>query len=342
MLFQPCSTSVCLFDKTATMPIIFFEIIIGIAAIFFLWHFSKFTKHVFIKFGIMAIGIFIFEFITHPLWYNYRLGSWAYVYRDVSWILTIGWSILFLGPIVYIDHFFSKIKQSKRFFLYLSATVFLGLIAEVVVVKLGIRSYSPETHEIINGLYFPFIPLPVASLYFMPVFMSLVAGFYKYWSFVIDKKLIIPVIKRRWKRDILISFIGVLLFELMIDAMIKNNAFPSWSYIWRDISLIQTCGWVFIIWLSIVIVDKIFIHFGLFEKFLAYIITITFAALPIEAYFVAHKIREYSVSTIENFSGFIIPFTSIPAEVIFVFPFYLALIVGFIKYWVYIIENKDI
>jgi hypothetical protein len=324
MIFQPCSSSLCQFDKAATTPIIFFEIAVLVLAIFFIFYLSRYTKKILLKFFIIAIGIFIFEFITHPLWYNFKMGEWAYVYRDVSWLLTIGWATIILTTTVVIDHLLPKVRAYKRFFLYLLATLIIGLIGETVVMQLGIRSYSPETHQLIGNLYIPLLGIPWGSLYYIPVFMALVIGFYKYWSLVIDNKILLPIKKIKWGRYLAVSVVGVLLFEVMIDAMISNAGLPAWSYIFRDINIILTISWIIIIWLAILFVDKVFIHFDLFKKFISYILLATAIALPIEAIFVAKNIRIYSPSTTENFSGYLVPFSSVPVEVIFVFPFYLA------------------
>ena len=341
MLLQPCTSSVCLFDKVATGPIIFFEIFILISVAVLLWILSKNIKHVWMKFGIMAMGIFIFEFFTHPLWYNYKMGSWAYVYRDVSWILTFGWSILIMVPIELIDNYGKKIAEWKRFFLYLLSGFFLGIIGETIVVNIGIRSYSPEAHEIISDTLIPGLNIPLGALYYIPVFMALVIGFYKYWSFVIDKKLLVPIKKRKWIRDFLIAATGVFLFEVMIEPMVTNTGLPSWSYIYRDLSFLMTGGWILIIWLAVSLVDKFFIHLDLVERFILYIISATLITLPIEALLIINKIRLYGESASANFSGYSIPLTTIPVEVMFAIPFYLVLIVAFNKYWMFILDNKN-
>ena len=46
------------------------------------------------RLGIMALGILIFEMFTAPMWLNERLGRFAYVYHDVSWVMLLAWSCL--------------------------------------------------------------------------------------------------------------------------------------------------------------------------------------------------------------------------------------------------------
>lgn len=340
MIFQPCSSSMCLFDKTATLPIIFFEafIIVGVAlSLLFL---LKIEKRILARFFIVSMGIFIFEFFTHPLWWNYKMGNWAYVYRDVSWLLTIGWAALILVPTIVIDKYLKGLKEWKKFLITLISITLLGLIGETAVVNLGIRSYSPEAQEVIAGLYIPFLNIPWAAFYYIPVFMALIVSFYKYWSLVIDKQLIIPVKNLKLLSSFAISALGVFLFEIMIEAMVTNDRLPSWSYIYRDVSFIMTGGWVAIIWASVFLVDKLFANFNLTAKFASYVIVATIITLPIEAFLIANKFRLYGPSATDNFSGYHIPFTTIPAEVAFAIPFYLSLIVSFIGYWMFVIYNK--
>jgi len=326
------------FDKTATVPIVLFEILIIGFTLLTLFVFLKKHPNRFKLFGIMAIGIFIFEFFTSPMWNNAKMGVWAYVYQDVSWILTFGWASLILLVVTFVDNFFEKLEEWKRFGVYLILLTFLVVILESILVNLGIRSYSPEAQEVVIGYFF--FGTPVAALYYVPVFMSLVIGFYKYWSFKISDRPIVPVIKTRWLRGLLISFIGVFLFEVMIEPMVVNANLPKWSYIYRDVSFLLTGGWIIITWLSIILIDRLCIHLDLFQKFIGYLAVIFILALPCEAWLINHGYRVYGPSTSAAFSGFTVPLFHIPVEVAFGIPFYFALIISFIKYWEIILDNR--
>ena len=282
------------FDKIPTFPIILFEILIILFTLFTLFVLLKGEKKLFLRFFVVAIGIFIFEFFTSTMWNNYKMGWWAYTYQDVSWILTFGWASLILVTIVFVDRFFGQLSEGKRFGMYLGILAFFVIILESVVVNLGIRSYSPETQEVVIG-YFLF-GTPIGVLYYVPVFMALVIGFYKYWSFMIFEKPVMPLIKRRWLRSLCISIIGVLLFEVMVEPMVVNVNLPRWSYIYRDVSFLMTGGWIIITWLSINFVDKYFIHFDLFKKFLCYLCAIFIITLPIESWLMNNGFRLYSAS----------------------------------------------
>ncbi|PIR73535.1 MAG: hypothetical protein COU40_02230 [Candidatus Moranbacteria bacterium CG10_big_fil_rev_8_21_14_0_10_35_21] len=335
-----CNSAACHFDKTPAASIIFFEFFIFVGVLLSLYFLSKIEKRILLKFLTVAVGIFIFESFTHPLWVNAHLGSWAYMYRDVSWVLTIGWTALVLVPVSVIDKFYGRLEEWKRFIMYLFSITFLGVLGETAVVNLGIRSYAPETIELISGRYISLLNIPWDALYYTPVFMALVVGFYKYWELVINKDLVAPVKKVKWLKTLLITALGVLLFEIMIEPMVINAGLPSWSYIYRDVSFLMTGGWILIIWLAVILVNKVFIQFNLVEKFLGYIAVATIITMPIESWLIVSGIRQYGPSATGNFSGYHIPLTNVPVEIAFAIPFYLALIIAFVSYWVFQFNRK--
>lgn len=235
-------------------------------------------------------------------------------------------------------HHFSNTRESKRFFLYLLLMSVVGFIAEVCVVKMGLRTYSPE---VVGALWGPrILSVPIEAFYYIPVFSALVIGFYKYWANVLDEKAVVPERQKKWIRSLGISVVAVLLFELMIEPMVFNANLPSWSYIYHDISLIMTGGWILIVWVAILSIDKYFIHYNLVARFTLYLLVACSLALPLEAWLITHGFRVYGPSTVENFSGYIFPGVGIPVEVFFAIPLYLALVVSFIRYWEIILIAK--
>lgn len=341
MIFQPCSSAACLFDKTPDASIIIFEVFIFVIAALSLFFLSKITSKVLLRFAIIAIGVFIFEFFTGPMWHNYRLGNWAYVYRDVSWVLTIGWSTIVMVPVLLVDRFLSDKKEWLKFLLYLLFVCIIAFWAESAVMFLGIRYYAPETMEVVKNNMIPWLNIPWGSLYYIPVFMTLVIGFYKYWSLIIDNKLLTPIKNGKIIRDLLIVLLAVIFFEIMIEPMVVNAKLPTWSYFYRDVSILMSGIWIVIIWLAMGIVDKLFIHFSLGKKFLSYLVVASLITAPIEAWLIGNSFRIYGPSTVENFSGYHFFLTKVPIEVIFAVPFYLSLIIASSKYWIYILENKN-
>lgn len=328
----------CTFERDPTPAILAFEGIVLAAAAGVLYTFRRFDPKVVWRFATIAVGVLIFEMFTGPMWRNEHLGVWAYVYHDLSWILTVGWTTLILATVVLVDRRLHSWRAASRFGAYLAILTGVVLVAEAVVVNLGIRSYSPEVQQTIVGVYVAGVP--IEALYYVPVFMALVIGFYKYWAFVIDNELLMPVLKKRWWRTLGLTALAVLLFELMIEPMVVNNGFPSWSYIYRDITVLMTGLWIVLIAAATIVIDKVFLHLDLRVRFLGYIGLIGIMALPIEAWFIQNGFRIYGPSATADFTGFRTPVTGVPVEVAFAIPLYMALIVGFVRYWETVAENR--
>lgn len=332
---------VCNCDKTPTIPIVVFEVFILLGTVVALKILSKYQPNILKKFFLVAIGVFIFEFFTSPMWINSHLGPWAYVYQDVSWVLTVGWTTLILSTIVLVDKFLPLLSELKRFGLYLIFLTISVILLESLVVNLGIRTYAPETLELIHGLFIPILNVPLQILYYVPVFTSLVIGFYKYWNLVLDNKAVVPVKSSKWLRNLIFSFLAVAFFELMIDAMVVNAKLPGWSYFYRDISILMSGVWVIVIWLATSIVDRFFIQLDLSKRFLLYLVGATVIMLPIESWLINNSFRIYGPSAVANFSGFKTLITNVPIEIAFAIPLYLALVISLIRYWQITLDNKQ-
>lgn len=335
-----CTTLACLFDKAPTPYILFFEALIIGCTVFLLTVLSKIQKKTITKFLIILTGVSLFELFTAPMWNNDRMGALAYIYLDISWILSLGWSSLILYVTFLVDHYFTKRSQLYRFMWYLIVLMPMVLVFESATIKIGIRSYAPEVLSVINGKYIPFLGVPVAALYYMPVFMTLVISFYKYWNLMLDKTLLIPINRRKVLRNGIIALISVVLFEIMVEPMVTNTKLPGWSFFYRDVSILLSGVWVIIIAAAINIVDTFFILFKIKEKFIAYLLIATCFATPFEAWLISNEYRVYGPSATANFSGFKSILFQVPVEVIFAIPFYLTLMICFIKYWELVFDNK--
>ena len=328
----------CAFEKDPTPAIVVFEGVVLTATAAVLYTFRRFDPKVVRRFVTIAVGVLIFEVFTAPMWLNQHLGVWAYVYHDVSWILTAGWTTLILATVVLVDRRLHTWRATSRFGVYLAILTAVVLVAEAVVVNLGIRSYSPEVRQTVVGIFIAGVP--IEALYYVPVFMALVIGLYKYWAFVIDDELLAPVLKKRWWRTLGLTALAVLLFELMIEPMVVNRGFPSWTYVYRDITLVMTGLWVVLITAATIVIDKVFLHLDLRVRFIGYLGLIGTLALPIEAWFIRHGFRIYGPSASAEFTGFRTPVFDVPVEVAFAIPLYMALIVGFTRYWEIVAENR--
>ncbi len=298
---------------------------------------GRFTDKLWRRIAVMAIGVLIFEIFTAPMWINNSLGRWAYVYVDVSWILTLGWTAMILGVVVMVDHWFATWSAAKRFGVYVGVLLVLVLIAEIVVFNLGIRRYAPEVLESISGLRI--LGVPIEVFYYAPVFTSLIIAFYKYWIFLIDGVAMVPVKRRNWLRALVIGFIAVFMFELLIEPMVRNDNFPAWSYVYHDISFVMTCCWVVIIAVAALLTDRFLMGVPVPIRFGVALLVIGALMLPIESWLISNGYRVYGDSAVANFSGFTTPITGVAAEVAFAIPFYAALMVCFIRHWEIVLDN---
>lgn len=329
--------TVCGFDKTPTPAVLVFQAVVLAATAAGLVWLARFRDRMPLRFAVMALGVLIFELFMAPMWHNEHLGWWAYLYRDVSWVLTALWSLLFLLVVELGDRLLPRWRAWQRFALNLLVLTLLALPLELLVVQLGIRSYAPEVREAVRGAWVGGVPLEV--LFYVPVFASLVIGFYRYWSFVIDDTLLIPVRRIRWGRGLLLTTIAVLLFELMVEPMVLNVGFPGWSFVYRDVSILMTGLWVLVIAITAALVYGLAAHLPIALRYLLALAIATAIALPIEYGLVAAGWRVYGPSALANFSGFSIPVLGAPVEIAFAIPCYLALVIGFIRYWEIVLDN---
>ena len=335
-----CHTVACSFDKTPTTGTILYQVFILVFTVALLFILSKYKKNIFKHYVVILIGALIFEFFTAPMWLNLHLGRWAYIYHGVGWILTVGLASTTLTSVFLIDTLLPKIREAYKYILSILLLWPVLVIIEKFVGSLGIRGYSPETINAFESTMVPAIGMSWLAALYLPLLLALIISFYKYFSFYLDKKPLIPMNRGRLGRNLVISIVGVLLFELLVGAMIDNIGFPTWSYIWRDITLVLTGGWVLVILISTWLVDKYFINRSLVERFVLSVASATVIIAPFEAWLIHAGHRVYLPSTVANFSGFVVPGMDIPVEVIFAVPFYLALTITFIRYWATIFDNK--
>lgn len=331
----------CSFDKTPTLPILLVEALIlaGAAAAAFIL--PKIKDKVPQRALVMAVGVLLFELFTSPMWNNYRMGWWAYIYHDVSWILTIGWTALILTVVLLTDKFLEGWREPKRFLAYLAILTAIIMPLEIVVTNVGLRSYAPEVLQSVSGIFL--LGVPIEILYYIPVFTGLVIAFYKYWSFTIDDELLVPLKplkQRKWLRSLLFTFAAIFLFEVMVEPMVRNQNFPQWSYIFHDITLFTIIPWALMIGLTATIVSLFFIHLPILYRFSIAISLAGILAWPLEGWFILNNFRVYSPSVLKHYTGFVTPITNLPVEIPFAIPVYMALIIAFIRYWEIVLDNQ--
>ncbi len=329
----------CNFDKTPTPTIIGFEIFIGIAAIASYFILSKIQEKIWLRFILASVGILIFELFTGPMWHNYHMGKWAYLYRDVSWILTIGWTSLVVSVVIITDKFLPQLRDIYRFPLYLGVLTLIAFPLEILVVQMGIRGYADETLSVLSGIQL--FNVPIEAIYYIPVFMGLVVSFYKYWSFVlIDDEPLIPLKNRKWVRSFLLAFLAIFLFEVMIEPMVINERFPAWSYIFHDVSFLIITVWILIVGIAAAVIGRYFAYQPVPLRFALAIGLTSGFAIPLEAWLINNNFRVYAENVTHEYIGFKLAALNVPIELAFAIPLYMALIIAFIRYWETIIDNR--
>jgi hypothetical protein len=326
------------FEKQSTPPILLFEVFVLVGAAIGCWILSRLVDKLWLRLLATGAAVLIFELFTGPMWINERMGPWAYLYLDLSWILGVGWSVLILGIVVLIDKYLPRWNQIQRFAAYLVILLLLVVILEIIVVNLGIRSYAPEVLAATCGV--KLLGAPIEILFYVPVFTSLIIAFYKYWSFVIDDKLPQSRQKRKWGRAIVIAFIAVFLFEVMIEPMIENKNFPAWSYVYHDISILLTGSWVLLLAGGAVASEWLFAKLPIPLRFVASVLTIGVVALIMESWMLMSGYRVYGPSMEACFTGFRMPITKVPSEISFAIVCYLSLIVAFIRFWEVVLDKR--
>ena len=164
-----------------------FEILVIIASLGALFLLQQKDKNAWKKYLITAIGVLLFEYFTQALWLNKNLESWSYLYLDVNWVLTLGWTAIILVSSAFIDYTMEDLSDKKKYLMYVLAASIIGFFSESLVTALGKREYSASSQALMSGINI-FGSVPLEALYYIPVFMSLVIAFKMYWELNIKKQ----------------------------------------------------------------------------------------------------------------------------------------------------------
>lgn len=344
-----CSSTFCHFDKTLSLSGLIYQVVVILFTITTLILVSRKKKHIWKYYLTMLTGTFLFDLLTSPMSIDIHLGNFSYIYHGVSWILSMGFTtcifvwvniVDYLVPEIYPD---IKFKEWHKYLLSVILTsVFLILIEQSTTGFLQVRQFSPETIIAYQNMKMFGTNVSFFNLLWTIVSVSLLISFYKYISFWLDKKILVPVKKSHWLRSFFIIFGGVVMLELVVESVVKNVGFPQWLYFFNDLNFVNIILWTIIIWISDLIINKIFMGWNLVWKLVAAASLASAVLVPMEMWFINNGYRVYSESTIKNLSGFKSPFFSIPIEVIVSAVFYSILIVAFKKFWEVIMNNKKI
>jgi len=170
--------------------VLFYELGIILTTIL-LWTFmnNKGYKNVTRKFLILFVGVLLFEIISEPMWLNMGFSSWAYIYKDITWVLTLGWLNTFMLAIIGVDFIYQKSSEKTKFFLYLLFISALVIPAEAVMISMGLRGYAQFLLDSMqSGVLMPLLSIPIEAIYAVPIFCALILSFYKYINYLWDRK----------------------------------------------------------------------------------------------------------------------------------------------------------
>jgi hypothetical protein len=130
------------------------------------------------------------------------------------------------------------------------------------------------------------------------------------------------------------------LFELLVEPLVDNRNFPSWSYIYGDISFIRIGMWIVLIAGVSTFVDKLFVGMRQVPKYLVNVSLVSLVFYQMESWLMSHGYRVYLESATANFTGFMTPASHIPVEVALAIFLYVSLIITFIRYWRIVWDNR--
>ena len=315
-----------------TPEIVLFEVAVLVAAVLTYRFLNARVLRARQHFGLIAVGVFVLEFFTAPMWENRNLGVWAYVYSDVSWIFTLAWSTLILLIIYAVDVRIRPPQAWQRFALYLLILTPITLVLDGFVGALGIRAYSPEVLAAAGPGRIPVLNVPIAGLYYVPVFMTLLLSFYKHWLPVIEPGGA-PAGRSSLIRQLLLTAAAVFLFEIVVEPMADNVGFPAWSYVFHDITIIMTGLWVVLVIVCTTAVDRVLRGMDYRLRFGAYLVLIALIATPIEGWFIQAGFRVYGPTATAEFLGIRTLIGNLPVEVVAAIPLYLSLVIAFVRCW---------
>lgn len=162
------------------MNILVFELLVILITLVILAYMkSSGQKDVMKKFGIMLIAVFLFQIMSEPMWINKNMNSWAYLYGNVSWVLTFGWISIFFLTFLIVDGTFKKMAEKGKFWLYLIIATILTIPSEMLILKIGIRTYADILTTTFSGLTI-FGAVPIEVVFAVPLISALIIPFYKY------------------------------------------------------------------------------------------------------------------------------------------------------------------
>ena len=159
-----------------------FELLVIALTVILLFYLQSKNRNSSKVFLITAIGVLLFEYFTQALWFNQNLETWAYLYLDVSWIMTLLWTDVILFSMFLVEGLRSKASEVKKFFMNIGVITIFVVIIEWILIRANIRGYPEEILKLYESLPRLFGIVPLKELIYVFAFMSLVVAFVRYWQ----------------------------------------------------------------------------------------------------------------------------------------------------------------
>lgn len=138
---------------------------------------------------IILIGVFMFELLVEPLVGNFHFPAWSYVYKDISLVRIAIWIALIGISTTTIDKFFVGLQFIPKFALYISLPSILFFQLESWLINNGYRVYSQSAQANFTGFVTPVSRIPVEVAFAIPIYVTLIITFVRYWRIVLDNRL---------------------------------------------------------------------------------------------------------------------------------------------------------
>ena len=156
------------------------EIIVILFAVgIYLFLMSQKTKRLNFKYIIILLSVFLFQIMAEPMWSDIGLADWAYLYRNVSWIFTIGFASIFMITFYIVDEKIKNRSETVSFFLYLLVLTSISTIIESILFSVGLREYSTTLTQSFSGISLLGL-VPIEILLASALVGALVIPLYKY------------------------------------------------------------------------------------------------------------------------------------------------------------------
>lgn len=138
---------------------------------------------------IILIGVFLFELLIEPLINNLHFPAWSYVYKDISLVRIGLWIVLIATSTTIIDKLFVGLQFGLKFVLYVSLPSLLFFQLESWLINHGFRVYSASARANFTGFVTPISHIPMEVALAIPIYITLIITFVRYWRIVLDNRL---------------------------------------------------------------------------------------------------------------------------------------------------------